>query len=142
MSISALPPWRSTGLLLLLSLSFCFLLACGASEEASVPKVKAILGATLIDGTPRQPQVNSVLLIAAGKIQSIGTLSSLTPPADAEQTNATGLYVTPSRGGLQLLPGADADLFLVNGNPIDNPYLLGSPVRTMKAGEWIDGPTK
>lgn len=125
-----------SGMAVLLSL---LLFACGGEPAATAPPVKAILGGTLIDGTPRPPQVNSVIIIADGKIQAIGTLNGMEIPENAEKTNATGLYVTPGRGGLQLIPGAEADIFLVNGNPLDNPHLLGSPMRSMKAGEWVDG---
>ncbi len=113
----------------------------GCSSEPAPPPApppKAIVGGTLIDGSPRPPQTNAAVVVENGKVVAAGPAASVTIPANAIKTNATGLYVTPGRGGLVLGYGADADIFLLSGNPLDNPSLLASPVRQMKAGEWTD----
>ncbi len=127
----------------LLSLALVNLFSCSldsATSQSSPPIV--IAGGTVIDGTPKPPQPNSVIVVRDGKIAAIGAQGSVEIPADAKRTNATGLYVTPGRGGLVLYPGADADIFLLSGNPLDNPTLLGSPMRTMRAGVWTDAPNQ
>jgi imidazolonepropionase-like amidohydrolase len=117
------------------------LIGCSSEPTAPPPApTYVIVGATLIDGTPKPPQPNSAVMVREGKIVAIGKQGSFEIPAEAQRTNATGLYLTPGRGGLILAVGADADLFLVNGNPLDNPSLLGTPMRTMKAGAWTDVP--
>ncbi len=125
----------------LLCLALSFFHSC-SSDPAPPPAPPPIVitGATLIDGTPKPPQPNTAVLIREGKIIAIGAQGSFEVPAGAQRTNATGLYLTPGRGGLVLAPGAEADIFLLNGNPLDNPHLLGSPMRTMKAGAWTDVP--
>jgi imidazolonepropionase-like amidohydrolase len=131
--------WR-IGLLSLALLSFQ---SCGSEPAAPpAPPPIAIVGAILIDGTPKPPQPNSAVLIREGKIAAIGLQGSVEIPPDAQRTNATGLYLTPGRGGLILAPGADAEIFLVNGNPLENPNLLATPMRKMKAGAWTDAPNQ
>lgn len=127
----------------LVSLALFTLLSC-SSEPPPPPEPPPIfiVGATLIDGTPKPPLPNAAVLVRSGKIANIGAQGSFEVPADAQRTNASGLFLTPGRGGLVLAPGADADIFLLNGNPLDNPSLLGTPMRTMKAGAWTDAPTK
>jgi imidazolonepropionase-like amidohydrolase len=128
--------WSLAVLLAVFSLFSC------SSESAPPPKAaaKVIVGGTLIDGTPRPHTPNAVIVVADGKIIAAGPESSVTIPEGAERTNASGLYVTPGRGGLIIAPGAEADLLLVGGNPIENPDLLGSPMRRMQAGQWTDAP--
>lgn len=127
----------------LVSLALLNFLSCGLTSTSSqASPAIVIVGGTLIDGTPKAPQPNSVILVREGKIAAIGASSAVEVPPDAQRTNATGLFVTPGRGGLVLVPGADADIFLINGNPLDNPTLLGSPMRTMRAGVWTDAPTQ
>ncbi len=94
----------------------------------------------MVDGSPRPHIPNAVVVVADGRIVAAGPESTVTIPEGAQRTNAAGLYITPGRGGLIIMPGAEADLMLVRGNPIENPDVLGSPMRRMQAGEWTDAP--
>lgn len=127
----------------LLTLALLTSISCSSEPAAPpAPPPIAIVGATLIDGTPKPPLPNSAVIVRNGKIDAIGPQSNVQIPPDAQRTNAIGLYLTPGKGGLVLAPGAEADIFLLNGNPLDNPQLLGSPVRSMKAGAWTDAPNQ
>jgi imidazolonepropionase-like amidohydrolase len=115
------------------------LAACSSSSsDASKAPPKAIVGGTLIDGTGRPPIPNSLVVVEEGKILIATSASGIELPENAVRTNATGLFVTPSQLGGRLEFGAPADLYLLQGNPLENPLLLGNPMRVMKTGEWLD----
>lgn len=118
------------------------LASCSSESVGEAPPPKAIIGATLIDGTGRPPVPDSVVIVEHGKIVVATSSKGYTIPEKAVRTNATGLYVTPSQLGARLEYGAPADLYLVNGNPLDNPLLLSSPMRVMKTGEWLNANPK
>ena len=112
------------------------------SSDSAAPPPKAIVGGTLIDGTGRPPVPNAIVIIEENKITVARSSEGIKIPENAIQTNATGLFVTPSELGGRLEYGAPADLFLVQGNPLDNPLLLANPMRVMKSGEWLDANKK
>lgn len=119
------------------------LVSCGLkNSESTTLRAKVILGGTLIDGTGRAPIPDSLIIVENGKVVAAGAAKDLKIPENHIKTNATGAYVTPSTMGGRLEYGAPADLFLVAGNPLENPMLLGNPMRVMKAGEWVDGNRK
>lgn len=119
------------------------LASCGNSTETPAkPPAKVIVGGTLIDGTGRPPIADSLIVIEKGKVVMAGSAKELKAPEGALRTNATGLYITPTYTGARLEFGASADLFLVQGNPIENPLVLMNPMRVMKAGEWTDAARK
>lgn len=82
------------------------------------------------------------MLVELGKIVIATSSNGIKIPEKAVRTNAKGLYITPSQPGARLEYGAAADLFLLSGNPLDNPLILGSPMRVMKTGEWLDANKK
>jgi imidazolonepropionase-like amidohydrolase len=104
-----------------------------------LPPAKVIFGGTLIDGTGRPPIADALVVIEGGKVVLAGAAKELKSPENAQRTNASGLFITPIGMGARLEYGAPADLYLVQGNPLENPLILGNPMRVMKAGEWIDG---
>ena len=119
------------------------LASCDMKNSApSTPPSKVILGGTLIDGTGRPPIPDSLIIVENGKVVAAGAAKDLKIPENHVKTNATGAFVTPSRMGGRLEYGAPADLFLVAGSPLENPMVLGNPMRVMKAGEWVDGNRK
>jgi imidazolonepropionase-like amidohydrolase len=59
------------------------------------PPPKALVGATLIDGTGRAPIPNSVVLIRDGKIECAGPRSSCTIPAGVDTVDVRGQWITP-----------------------------------------------
>ncbi|MBM3760402.1 MAG: hypothetical protein FJW36_09170 [Acidobacteria bacterium] len=118
------------------------LASCSSDSVGVAAPPKAIVGATLIDGTGRPPIPDAVVVVELGKVVVATSSKGYTIPANAIKTNATGLYITPAQVGARLEYGAPADLYLINGNPLDNPLLLSSPMRVMKTGEWLNANPK
>lgn len=118
------------------------LASCSSDSPGEPAPPKAIVGGTLIDGTGRPPIPDAVVVVQLGKIVVATSSKGYKIPDNAVKTNATGLYITPSQLGARLEYGAPADLYLVNGNPLDNPLLLSNPMRVMKTGEWLNANAK
>lgn len=57
--------------------------------------MKAITGATLIDGTARAPIRNAVIVIAGNRIDDVGPAQDIDIPKGAEVIDATGKFVIP-----------------------------------------------
>lgn len=58
-------------------------------------RVLVVRGGLLIDGTGAEPVPNSVIVIANGKIQSVGREGSVAIPANATVVNAAGKAIIP-----------------------------------------------
>jgi imidazolonepropionase-like amidohydrolase len=58
-------------------------------------KVLVVQGGKLIDGTGRPPTENSVIIIRAGRFQSVGRSGAVSIPAGAEVIDANGKTVLP-----------------------------------------------
>jgi imidazolonepropionase-like amidohydrolase len=128
--------------ILLLS-AILWLQSCSSTPSEGLPDPpKVIVGGTLIDGTGRPPIPDAIVIVELGKIVVATAANGIKIPENAIKTNAKGLYVTPSQTGARLEYGASADLFLLSGNPLDNPLILGNPMRVMKTGEWLDANKK
>jgi imidazolonepropionase-like amidohydrolase len=128
--------------ILLLS-AILWLQSCSSTPSEGLPDPpKVIVGGTLIDGTGRPPIPDAIVIVELGKIVVATSANGIKIPDKAIKTNAKGLYITPSQTGARLEYGASADLFLLSGNPLDNPLILGNPMRVMKTGEWLDANKK
>ena len=117
-----------------------FLISCGftAGELRRAAPPKAIFGGTLIDGTGRPPIPDALVLVELDKIVIATSSTGLKIPENATRINATGLFIVPTQLGARLEYGATADLFLLQGNPLENPLLLANPMRVMRLGEWMN----
>jgi imidazolonepropionase-like amidohydrolase len=76
-------------------LSICLLIVlsgCKANEES---KVKAIIGAVLIDGNGGPPITDSVVVISGSRIRSAGSRANVPIPAEADKINGSGKFLTP-----------------------------------------------
>jgi imidazolonepropionase-like amidohydrolase len=76
-------------------LPFCLLLffiGCKANEES---KVKAIIGAVLIDGNGGPPITDSVVVVSGSRIRAAGTRANVPIPAEADKINGSGKFLTP-----------------------------------------------
>ncbi len=62
---------------------------------AQKPKLKALVGGTLIDGFGGKPIRNSVVLIEGERIKAVGQVGMLVVPADAEVISTEGMSVLP-----------------------------------------------
>lgn len=59
------------------------------------PPPRALVGATLVDGTGVAPLRNAVVLLRAGKIECAGSRKDCPIPEGVTVTDATGAFVTP-----------------------------------------------
>ncbi len=59
------------------------------------PPPRAIVGATLFDGTGAPPIPNSAIVMRDGKIECVATRAACPVPEGVEVTDATGLWITP-----------------------------------------------
>lgn len=64
-------------------------------SRAAVDDVVALVGATVIDGSGRQPLRNGVVVIKADSIVAVGPKGRVKIPARARMIDATGLAVAP-----------------------------------------------
>ncbi|MEY4135469.1 MAG: amidohydrolase family protein [Saprospiraceae bacterium] len=77
-----------------------FTILCSAlllvfSANAQNPKVKALVGGTLIDGFGGKPIFNSVILIEGDRIKAVGHQGNLAVPDGAEVISTEGMSVMP-----------------------------------------------
>ncbi|HTS31648.1 MAG TPA: amidohydrolase family protein [Bryobacteraceae bacterium] len=77
-------------LIALLSLIFC---GCGPAGEG---RLKAIIGAMLIDGAGGPPVSNSVVLVAGDHIRAAGSHSDIPIPEDADKIDGAGNFLVPA----------------------------------------------
>jgi len=103
--------------LLLIALA-SLLTACISPQESGV---KVIVGAKLgaID--------YSVVVIAGGKFQAVGTQAATPVPKGSETIRGLGMTIEPLPGGPLIEPGQPADLLL--RGPTET--------RTMRHGDWV-----
>jgi imidazolonepropionase-like amidohydrolase len=90
---------------LLFALPF-LLVSCTAQESTS--KLKAIIGATLIDGRGGTPASDTVVVIENGRIKAAGPRATTPVPAAAEKVDGTGRFLIPGLVDLHVHLGAKA----------------------------------
>jgi hypothetical protein len=105
----------------------CCALALAACVSPRESGVKVIVGAKLDPGAGRPPIDHSVVVIAAGKFQSIGPQATTPIPKGAEITRGLGMTIEPATGASPIEPGQPANL-----------VLKGPTERTMRNGEWVE----
>ena len=59
------------------------------------PPPRALIGATLLDGTGGAPLRDAVVLLRDGKIDCAGTRAACPVPAGVDSTDVSGLFITP-----------------------------------------------
>jgi imidazolonepropionase-like amidohydrolase len=65
-----------------------------AASVASA-QTRALVGATVIDGTGAPPLPDAVVLLAGDRITCVGTAAQCPVPAEAEETDLSGRFITP-----------------------------------------------
>ena len=117
---------------ILLLLAFAF----DAIVKAQAPKIVAISGATVIDGTLHKPIKNAVILIEGNRIRQVGAKNKIKLPQNAEIIDATRKFVIPgladmhihsgkdfflrSNGGAQMLASGFTTVFIPSGPTLDS----------------------
>lgn len=79
----------------LIYLAILFLFPFTESALAQTENVKAIVGATLIDGTGRAPLADAVIIIKGNRITQVGPAAKTKIPTGAKKIDATGKFVIP-----------------------------------------------
>src|SRR5262245_4601760 len=75
-----------------LILALLVLSGCKAAEET---RMKAIIGAVLMDGAGGPPVTNSVVVTAGDKIRAAGAASTVPIPAEADKIDGSGKFLVP-----------------------------------------------
>ena len=70
------------------------MLAAGCRQTGD-SQVKAIIGATLFDGTGRAPVADSIVVIAGSRIRAAGERTAVPVPEAAEIVDGAGLFIVP-----------------------------------------------
>jgi imidazolonepropionase-like amidohydrolase len=76
--------------------------------------LRAIVGATVIDGTGQQPVADAVVMLDGSRIRSVGRAAEVSVPQQAEVIRAHGRYVIPGLmdANVHLYAGITPDLVL------------------------------
>jgi imidazolonepropionase-like amidohydrolase len=93
------------------ALATATVLVLATSSVAPAQDVKAVVGATVIDGTGAAPIKDAVIVLTGNRISAIGPRGGVGIPAGAREINASGKYVIP---GLM-----DANVHLVLNTTIE-----------------------
>ncbi len=95
-----------------------------------------LTGATTIAGPGAQPIIDSVVVIAGTKIQSVGTSKDVDLPKNSDRTDLKGSWIVPMKGS-RIAEGETANLIILhnlpNGIEPANPADEGARI---VAGEW------
>lgn len=75
--------------------SWLFLAAALSASPAMAGSVKALTGATLIDGTGADPVADAVVVVEAGRIRCAGKRDACPVPKQAERVELEGRFITP-----------------------------------------------
>lgn len=92
--------------------------------------VEVLVGGTLVTARGAAPIEHSVVVVAEGKILSVGDMRNVPIPQGSKKFNSTGRFVLPADPQGRIEPGAPADLIIAasaQGSPIE---------KTMRGGAW------
>lgn len=89
----------------------------------------------VIDGTGASAKEDQAVVIANGKIVSIGPVGSVPIPQGAQKFDRSGYTVMPRLVGM---PGKQADLLLIKGDPSTNIDDIENVETVFKAGIGFD----
>jgi imidazolonepropionase-like amidohydrolase len=92
------------------------LCACKPAEES---RMKAIVGAVLIDGEGGPPVSNSVVVVAGDRIRASGAGSTVPIPAEADKIDGSGKFLVPGlvevSSGVRISSLAEVESQVKNG---------------------------
>src|SRR5690349_9363880 len=73
------------------------LCACAAAtpHPGTAPQVKALVGATLVDGTGAAPVADAAVIVRGDRIDCAGTRAACPVPSGAEISDLHGSWLTP-----------------------------------------------
>jgi hypothetical protein len=116
--------------------------ALGGCRDSGDRKIKAIVGATLIDGTGAPPLPDAVVVIDGSRIRAAGPRAMVPIPQDSERIDARGKWVVPASRGSSVAAGQPADLLILSALSRDS-STSGKIDRALRKGRWVpaDWPT-
>ena len=101
------------------------LLSAPLPVQAQGAPVRAFTGATLIDGTDRQPIANATIVVRDGRVVAAGAATAVTVPPGAERVSLAGKTVIPGIINAHGHVTAPADLRTYAAYGITTVYSLG-----------------
>jgi imidazolonepropionase-like amidohydrolase len=69
--------------------------ARGSGQTATSARVKAFVGAQIIDGTGKPAISNAVLVVRDGRVEAVGPAAAVRPAAGAQTINLAGKFIIP-----------------------------------------------
>ena len=115
-------------------------LALAGCTKQPGERVKAIVGATLMDGTGRPPTLNAVVVVEDALIVDLGEAAAVDIPPEAAVVQAQGKFIFPADLNQPLGRGGPADLLIVSVNPATDPEYTSKTRGRMRAGHWAEPP--
>src|SRR3981189_3440005 len=91
--------------------SVCLLIVLAGCKANQESKVKAIIGAVLIDGNGGPPITDSVVVISGSRIRSAGLRANVPIPPEADKINGSGKFLVPGLIDLHIHPGSRSGQF-------------------------------
>lgn len=76
-------------------LSLCLLALLAGCKPNEESKVKAIIGAVLIDGNGGPPITDSVVVVSGSRIRGAGLRANVPIPQEADKIDGSGKFITP-----------------------------------------------
>src|SRR3989442_15480701 len=103
-----------------MSWTFLLLSSCllRQAEEAPRPRDLVLTGVTVIDGTGAPRRSNLTVVIAAGRIRTLGKAGEVSVPEGAQVVDSTGKFLIPGLWDMHVHTGSKEiffPLFLANG---------------------------
>jgi hypothetical protein len=98
--------------------------------------VKVLVGATTIPASDAAAIEDSIIVVAKGKIRSVGPRKDIPVPQASDRTDLAGEWVVPAEGA-RLEPGEPANLMVLKHAPNGvRPTDPGDVGARLEAGEW------
>jgi hypothetical protein len=108
--------------------------ACGKPKPDFT--VKVLVGGTTIPAGDAAPIEDSIVVVAKGKIRSVGPRKDIPVPQASDRTDLAGEWIVPAAGA-RIEPGEPANLMVLkhapNGIRPADPADVGA---RLEAGEW------
>ena len=109
--------------------------ACGNTDV----RYKVLIGATTIASAGERPIDDSIIVVAGGKIRSVGTRKEVPVPQNSDRIDLKGKWIVPENGST-IGPGEPANLIVLDHAPGGIAPANPADVESrLIAGEWKPG---
>lgn len=108
-----------------------------AGCETSGARLTVLLGATTVVAPGAQPIQDSVIVIAEGRIRSLGMRKDVPIPQNSDRVDLKGRWIVPASGA-RIAIAEKANLLILANPPNDVTPASARDVQTrMAGGEWV-----